>query len=61
MRTIRDKLGKVRYTVRDMSTEKQILDPNMNLLGFIRDGKTYDKNGALVAFGEDISLLIVGG
>lgn len=56
---VRDKNGNVRYIIRKISSNfKEILDPNGNKLGFIRDGSTFTSSGSLVARGEDISALV---
>lgn len=58
--TIKDKNGCLRMTIRKTSGQKTVFDKTGKLIGTIRNGNTYDKNGALVATGEDVGLLGVG-
>ena len=58
---IRDKNGNLLFIVRQTTPNYiQVLDKNGTQLGFIRGGDTFDKNGRLLARGENIGLLTVG-
>ena len=60
MRTeIKNTNGKVRYVIFDRGDRKDILSANNQLLGFIKDGKTYSNTGTQVSQGEDASCLVV--
>jgi len=57
---IRDIGGNLQFIVREISSGyTQILDKNGNLLGFVRDGDTFNNNGGLISRGENIGLLTV--
>ena len=56
---IRDANGRVKYTIRKVdSNNKHVYDKNGALLGSVRNGATYGKNGNLVSHDEDISALM---
>lgn len=55
---VRDGSGSIRYSKVREGGRTIIRDKAGRLLGWIRDGKTYDKGGKLVAHGEDPSAVV---
>lgn len=58
MSLVLDNNGKVKYSITTSGGIKTIKDPSGRVLGFIKNGKTYDAAGRIVSHGEDVSAIL---
>jgi hypothetical protein len=56
---IRDHNGNPILKLNRRTDRSEVSTPSGECLGHIRDGKTYDRNGNLVFYGEDPTLLLL--
>lgn len=60
MEYIKDANDMIKYAINRSGNQKEIYDRNNILLGIIRGGMTYDRNGVLVSRSEDVTALVGG-